>query len=219
MRDKDFSKISKNFLDLLCETFWNYYLWERIREFINSKSETANFIDERYKEFFVPVLFALQDKYMLLLANLLDSEKENKDKKVISIYELLLFVGENDRKIIDLKLEKLNEEKKKLSKWRNKYIAHKDYTLWIKGYNDFTKKYHLNFTDLYNMMLILWEVYDDIIYIVDKNPWNDFSDIKDSYEVWFNKLINDIKYFIPVNEDEIIKIISDKIIKEEFNHT
>ncbi|MDD4530767.1 MAG: hypothetical protein PHO80_04445, partial [Candidatus Gracilibacteria bacterium] len=117
---EDFSKISKKFFDLLCETFGNYYLWERIREFINSKSETANFIDERYKEFFVPVLFALQDKYMLLLANLLDSEKEDKDKKVISIYELLLFVGENDRKIIDLKLEKLNKEKKKLSKWRNK---------------------------------------------------------------------------------------------------
>lgn len=217
MNENNFEKLSKKFYDLLCEAFWNYYLWKEIRDFFNNKTDTSNFMDERYKEFFVPILFALQDKVILLLSNLLDWFKENNDRKVVSIFELIEFLDIEERKKIDVYLKRLEENKNKLFKWRNKVIAHKDYTLWIQGYDDFIKKYYLKFDDIFKIMLDLWKIYDNVVNITNKTKQSTlFSWIKNLSSIGFNKLINDIKYFVPIDNDERIKIISKKV-EEEFN--
>jgi hypothetical protein len=68
----DFFKLNKRFQDLLLSVFYDYLLWKYIRDCINEKSEIATLINDRYSDFFIPVLIALQERFLLHLANLFD---------------------------------------------------------------------------------------------------------------------------------------------------
>jgi hypothetical protein len=150
---------------------------------------------------------------LLHLANLFDWVKLDKDKKVISIYELLEFIpSEKKKNSINKKLEKLLPLKTKLIKWRNKYIVHKDYELQINWYEKFIKKNKMSFDKIYELMIKLWKIYDEIYNSVNKRGkkitlFPLFTDL------WIGKLFNDIKYFVPKTDKERMKIISKEIIK------
>lgn len=209
----DFFKLNKRFQDLLLSVFYDYLLWKYIRDCINEKSEIATLINDRYSDFFIPVLIALQERFLLHLANLFDWVKLDKDKKVISIYELLEFIpSEKKKNSINKKLEKLLPLKTKLIKWRNKYIVHKDYELQINWYEKFIKKNKMSFDKIYELMIKLWKIYDEIYNSVNKRGkkitlFPLFTDL------WIGKLFNDIKYFVPKTDKERMKIISKEIIK------
>lgn len=210
MKNSDFEKLNKKFYNLLCWVFSDYYLWLSMRDFFNLWTDTSKFMGNRYKEFFVPVLFALQDKFMLGLANLLDWIKKSTDKKVVSIFELLEFVENKEDKLSIIEILNNNDKiKNKLFKWRNKSIAHKDYKLWIEGYENFIKEYHLEFNDIFKIMIKTWEVYDKIYNSVNNTKqMTGFDSLNNNF--WFQKLINDIKYFVPINDDERILLMTKK---------
>ena len=201
-----YQKIDEKFRNLLCDVFSNYFIWKYLREYINEWNETSKLIDDRYSEFFVPVLFALEDRFLLGLANLLDKNNANEDRKVICIYELLEFVEDIHLKDkISEDLRSLEIFRNKFLKWRNKILAHKDYWLAINWYEDFTKKYSSNFWDIYNVMISLWEIYDSIHNtILEKNISTDFTILEDT-SIGLRKLFIDLQYFVPKTENERIE--------------
>lgn len=201
-----YQKIDEKFRNLLCDVFSNYFIWKYLREYINEWNETSKLIDDRYSEFFVPVLFALEDRFLLGLANLLDKNNANEDRKVICIYELLEFVEDIHLKDkISEDLRSLEIFRNKFLKWRNKILAHKDYWLAINWYEDFTKKYSFNFWDIYNVMISLWEIYDSIHNtILEKNISTDFTILEDT-SIGLRKLFIDLQYFVPKTENERIE--------------
>ena len=193
-----YQKIDKKFKDLLCDVFSNYYIWKYLREYVNKWNETSKLIDVRYSEFFVPVLFALEDRFLLGLANLLDKKIDNEDRKVICIYELLEFVDDSFAKDeIKKSLETLGIFRNKFLKWRNKILAHKDYNLVINWYISFTQEYSSKYHEIYDAMILLWEIYDNIHSAVLRvNSSTDFQLLEYS-DTWLSKLFFDLEYFVP----------------------
>lgn len=201
-----YKKIDEKFRNLLCDVFSNYFIWKYLREYVNAWSETSKLIDDRYSEFFVPVLFALEDRFLLWLANLLDKNTPNEDRKVICIYELLEFIENNHTKVkINNNLKSLEIFRDKFLKWRNKILAHKDYWLAINWYEDFTKKYSSKFWEIYDVMIQLWIIYDDIHNaVLETNISTEFTVMEDATR-GLGKLFIDLQYFVPKTDNERIE--------------
>lgn len=214
LSEDDKIKLPERFKDLFVSTLNDYYIWLELRNQIdNSSKEFLQMINERYTTFLVPVMWALQDRWLLWLANLFDDTREKShDQKVISVYELINAIEDTGkREHAETLLTESKPSIHKLRNWRRKSLGHKDLKMNLYGYDNFTKENELPFTDAYQLLLKLWQVYNNLPNVIP----NIFDWMQASSTDWVRQLFWDLKHFVPRIQEEKVEILLKRTLAGE----
>jgi len=144
MNEEDFKK----FNDLILQLASQFFVWEYL--YIENQKNISAY--NLRSHFWTPVLRALFDDFLLLLANIFD----NKDDRILSVYKLLESTQDKNKK--DSLLSEIRKHDviiKQIITWRCNILAHKNAS-FVQNPDQLAKKfpiYHNDAKDLLNLLV------------------------------------------------------------------